>query len=151
MSLSPHIENKVKDILILVKDPTQELGEHSLSAEKMYLISFTKVNTKFCLSLHYNRANSYLFVNGPEIHKFTGKDSEIVPNNLCFGNVLKDFSASNLKKTGFNGHIYDLSLDYTSLRLKRSKVFQLICVLFGVLNPKITSAFFGQVKILRYD
>ena len=71
----------------------------------MYSISFTKVDTKFCLSLHCNGANSYLFVNGKQIHKFTGKDSEIVPNNLCLGNVSKYFSVSNMKKTGFNGHM----------------------------------------------
>ena len=81
----------------------------------MYSINFTKVNTKFCLSLHYNGANSYLFVNGTEIHKFLAKDSMIVPNNLCLGNVSKDFSASNMKKIGFNGYIYDFSVDYDSI------------------------------------
>ena len=81
----------------------------------MYSIIFTKVNTKFCLSLYYNGANSYLFVNGKEIHKFRAKDFEIVPNNLCLGNVSKDFSASNMKKTGFNGYIYDFSVDYDSI------------------------------------
>ena len=55
-----------------------------------------KVNKKFCLSLHYNGANSSLFVNGTEIHKFLVKDSIIVPNSLCLGNVSKDFSASNM-------------------------------------------------------
>ena len=95
-SLASKIDNKKKDILILGKGPTQGLSEHSLSAEKMYLINFTKVNKKFCLSLHYNGANSYLF--GTEIHKFTANDPEIVPNNLCLGNVSKDFSASNMKK-----------------------------------------------------
>ena len=64
----------------------------------MYSINFTKDNTKFCLSLHYNGANSYLFLNGTEIHKFKAKDSMIAPNNLCLGNVSKDFSASNMKK-----------------------------------------------------
>ena len=83
----------------------------------MYSINFTKVNTKFYLSLHYNGANSYLFVNGTEIHKFTAKDSEIVPNNLCLGNVSKDFSASNMKKTGFNGQIYDCSIDYDAIEV----------------------------------
>ena len=42
----------------------------------MYSIDFTKVNRKFCLSLHYNGANSYLFANGTEIHKFTANDPE---------------------------------------------------------------------------
>ena len=62
MSSFPHIDNKKKDILIPGKGPTQEL-EHTLTAEKLYSIRFTKENTKFCLSLHYNGANSYLFVN----------------------------------------------------------------------------------------
>ena len=65
-----------KDILILGKGPTQGL-EHTLAAEKLYSINFTKENTKFCLSLHYNGANSYLFVNGTEIIKFKAKYSEI--------------------------------------------------------------------------
>ena len=81
----------------------------------MYSINFTKVNTKFSLSLHYNGANSYLFVNGTKIHKFKAKDSTIVPNNLCLGNVSKDFSASNIKKTGFNDYIYDFIVDYNSI------------------------------------
>ena len=62
MDSSTNLDNKGKDILILGKGPTQGLGEHSLSAEKMYSINFTKVNTKFCLSLHYNGHDSYLFV-----------------------------------------------------------------------------------------
>ena len=50
MNSCPHIDNKLKDILILGKGPTQGLGEHSLTAEKLYSINFTKGNTKFCLS-----------------------------------------------------------------------------------------------------
>ena len=64
MSSSPHIDNKGKDILIFGKDPTQGLSEHSLTAEKMYSINFTVTKKKFCLSLHYNGAKSYLFVKG---------------------------------------------------------------------------------------
>ena len=40
----------------------------------MYSINFTEHNKKFCLSLHYNGANSYLFVNGAEIHKLKKLD-----------------------------------------------------------------------------
>ena len=74
-------------MLILGKGLTEGLGEHSLSAEKTYSINFTKVNAKFCLSIHYNGANSYLFVNATEINKFLAKDSMIVPNRKyrkCF-------------------------------------------------------------------
>ena len=69
----------------------------------------------FVLSLHYNGANNYLSVNDTEIHKFRAKDSMIVPNNLCLGNVLKDLLASKMKKIGFNGYIYDFSVDYDSI------------------------------------
>ena len=92
--------------------------------KKMYSINLTKINTKFCLSLHYNRANSYLFVNGTEIHKFTAKDSEIVPNNLCLRNISKDFSASNMKKTGFSGYIYDFSVNYDLIDFEDIKDIQ---------------------------
>ena len=63
MSSSLHIDNEKKYILILDKGPTQRL-EQTLTAEELYSINFTKDNTKVCLSLHYNRANSYLFVHG---------------------------------------------------------------------------------------
>ena len=81
MSSSIHIENKKKDILVLGRGPTQGL-ESTLTAEKMYSITFTVTKKKFCLSFHYNGANSYLFVNGTEIMKFKAKDSEIVASPL---------------------------------------------------------------------
>ena len=71
--------------------------------------------------MHCNGVNSYLFVNGTEIHTFTAKDSVVVPNNLCLGIVSKDFSASNMKKTGFNGWIYDFSVDYNSIDVEDIK------------------------------
>ena len=77
MSSSAHIDNKKKYIILLGIGPTQGL-EHALTAEKMYSIKFTLAQKKFCLSLHYNGANSYLLVNGTEIFKFKAKDSEIV-------------------------------------------------------------------------
>ena len=89
MSSSPHIDNKKKDILIIAKGPTQGL-EHTLTAEKLYSINFTTENTKFCLRLHYNGANSYLFVDGTEIIKFKAKDSEIIAYPLCLENISKD-------------------------------------------------------------
>ena len=78
----------------------------------MYSINFTVTEKKFCLSLHYNGVNSYLFVNGTEIYKLKAKDSEIVASILCLGNISKDWSADNMKKAGFNGYVYDFSVDY---------------------------------------
>ena len=62
--------------------------------------------------MHYNGATSYLFVNGTEIYKFKLKDSEIVANPLCLGNISKDWSVDNMKKIGFKGYVYDFSVDY---------------------------------------
>ena len=55
----------------------------------MYSINFTLTKNKFCLSLHYNGTNSYLFVNGTKIYKFKAKDSDIVASPLCLGNISK--------------------------------------------------------------
>ena len=91
MSSSTKVDNRKKDILILGEGLTQEL-EHTLSAQIMYSINFTEHYKKFCLSLHYNGANSYFFVNGKEIHKFQAKDSQIVAIPLCLRNISKDWS-----------------------------------------------------------
>ena len=101
MSFSAHIDNKKKDILVLGLGPTQGL-EHTLTAEKMHSINFTEKNKKFCLSLHFNEANSYLFVNGIEIYKFKAKDFEIVATQLCLGNISEDWLIDNMKTTGLN-------------------------------------------------
>ena len=55
--------------------------------------------------MHYNGANSYLFVNGIEIIKFKSKNSEIVVTPLCLGNISKDWVVGNMKKV----HLMDLS------------------------------------------
>ena len=53
-----------------------------------------------------------MFVNGTEIYKFKVKDSEIVASQLCLGNISKDWSTDNIKKTGFSGYVYDFSVHY---------------------------------------
>ena len=76
---------------------------------------FTVTGKKFCLSLHYNGVNSYLFVNSTEIIKFKAKDSEIIATPLCLGNISNNCSVDNMKKTGLNGFIYDFSVDYDAI------------------------------------
>ena len=78
----------------------------------MHSINFTVTKKKFCLNLHYNGANSYLFVNDAKIYKFKAKSSEIVVGPICLGNISKDWSVDNMKKAGFTGYIYDFSVDY---------------------------------------
>ena len=111
MSFTTHVDNKKRNISIRSTSNTRI--RTYLSAEKMYSINFTVTKKNFCLRLHYNGANSYLFVNGTEIYEFKAKDSEIVASPLCLGNISKDWSTDNMKKkTGFNGYVYDFSVDY---------------------------------------
>ena len=69
----------------------------------MYSINFTVTGKKFCLSLHYNGANSYFFVNGTEIITFKAKDSEIVATPLFLGNISKDWSVDKMVKNKIKG------------------------------------------------
>ena len=81
----------------------------------MHSINVTVTKKIFCFSLHYNGANNYLFVNGTEIIKFKAKDSEIVASPICLGNISKDWSTDNMKKTGLTGYVYDFSADYNAI------------------------------------
>ena len=42
-------------------------------------------------------------VNAAKIYQFKAKDTEIKPYMLCLGNILKDFTNNNMKKTGLKG------------------------------------------------
>ena len=65
--------------------------------------------------MHYNVANGYLLVNDTEIYKFKANDSEIVASLLCLGNISKDWSVDNVKRTGFTDFVYDFSADYNAI------------------------------------
>ena len=81
----------------------------------MNSINFTVTNKKFCSSLHYNGANSYLFVNVIEMYKFKAKDSEMLVGPIFLWNISKDWSVDNVKKTGFTGYVYDFRVDYEAI------------------------------------
>ena len=116
MSSSVHVDHKKKYILILGEGRIKGVDGTILTAQKAYSINFTRNNKKFCLSLHYNGSNGYLFVNGTEIHKFKAKASEIVGTSICLGNISKDFSVDNMKKkTELNEYVYSFSVDYDAI------------------------------------
>ena len=82
-----HATNKTQNILILGHGLTQKVNNTTIYAEKMYSPNFSAENKTFCLSLHYNGDESYLFVNGKEVIKFKAKDSEIKANQLTLGSI----------------------------------------------------------------
>ena len=71
-SSSSHTDNQKNNFLVLGEGPTQGINDSTGAAEKKS-INFSKANTKFCLSLHYNGDESYLYVNRTEIYKFKAK------------------------------------------------------------------------------
>ena len=66
----------------------------TLVLEKKFNINFTKASTKFCLSLHYNADDSYLFANGKEIVKFKADNKNVnFLTQFCLGSISTRFSA----------------------------------------------------------
>ena len=62
-----------------------------------------------------------MFVNGTEIPKFKAKDSEIAASPLCPGNISKDWSVDNMKKTGFTVYVNDFSVGYDDIKVDNIK------------------------------
>ena len=62
-----------------------------------------------------------MFVNGTEIIKFKAKDSEIVASPLCLGNISKDWSTDNMRKSSFTGYVYDFSVGYDAITVDNIK------------------------------
>ena len=77
------------------------------SAEKKFSINFSKANTKFCLSLHYNPDNSYLFVNGKEIVKIKANNKNV--------NFLAQFCLGNISNGSLKVNVYGFSADCNSI------------------------------------
>ena len=80
----------------------------------MYSPNFTVHNKIFCLSLHYNNDNSYLFVNGKEVTKFKAKNSELIKYLMCYRGPSKDYNKNSRKDTGLHGNVYDFSISYSA-------------------------------------
>ena len=92
---SVHAINRANNELILGKGIVQKINNITLYAEQISKTNCTVTNKTFELSLHYNRDNSYFFVNGVQQVKFKSADSEINPYNSCLVNISKVFSSVN--------------------------------------------------------
>ena len=99
MSSSVHVDNKVKDILILGEGPTLGLDGTKFTAEAKFPFNFTQSGNIFVIE-EYNRSNSFLFVNTTKVYQFKAKESEIKDYPLRLGNLSKDFAINDMKKQG---------------------------------------------------
>ena len=87
----------------------------------MYSPNFSTENKIFCLGLHYNGDNSYLFVYGKEVTKFKAKKPEIKPNQLTLGSISTsaNLSSSDIEDSKLYGKIYDFSVDYSAILIEK--------------------------------
>ena len=106
-----------QSVLVLGHGLIQEINDTTIYVEKMYSPNFTVYNKMFCLSLHYNGDNSYLFVNGKEVTKFKTENSELIKYPMCLGDISKDYNTNvhHKKTTGLCGNVYDFSVDYSAI------------------------------------
>ena len=122
MSSSAHIDNKKKKHISSWKRTNTRVITY-INCRKNVSINFTVTNKKICLSLHYNGANSYFFVNGTEIYKFMAKDSEIFVGPICLRNISEDWLVDNMKKAGFTGYVMILVLIMILVQSTILKIF----------------------------
>ena len=79
-----------------------------LVQQKKISIDFSKANTKFCLSLHYNGDKT-------EIFKFKAKDN-ISWYNFCVRRVSQDFAKDEQSEISLNGTVHDFSVEHSSIK-----------------------------------
>ena len=72
---SSHTDNQKNKFLVIGGGTTKSLDYSISTVEKEISINFSKSNTKFCLSLHQNSDESYLYVNEKEVSKFKTNDN----------------------------------------------------------------------------
>ena len=110
-----HANNKANNIYVMGDLFVQGINDTTLYAEKIYSQNFTRPSKKFVLSLHYNRSDSYLLVNGKQEFKFKAKKDILLRKKLCIGNLSDEWTTSESEKTGLYGNIYDFIADYKKI------------------------------------
>ena len=115
-SLSSHTDNLMNRFLILGEDPTSGINKSFDSPQKKFSINFSKARTKFCLTLHYNVDNGYLFVNGKEIYKFKADNKNAnFPNRFCLRSISDGFHDTESREVSLGGNVYNFSVDYNAI------------------------------------
>ena len=85
--------------------------------------------------------NSFLFANA-----IKAKDSEIKPYPLCLGNISKDFTINNLKKTGLKGYVHFFSVGYNII--DTNDIFDIHKYLMKETSYKIMPGFFRKQRLI---
>ena len=115
-SSSSHADPCQNNFLMLGKRDTFDINGKFGGQWRKFTINFSKAKTKFCLSLHYNGDNSYLFVNGKEPLKFKAHNGNInFPTWFCLGSISNEFGANESREVSSGGYLYNFSVDYNAI------------------------------------
>ena len=115
LSNSRHATNKTQSALILGHGLTQKINDTTIM-QRRFIHLILLLITKFCLSLHYNGGNSYLFVNGKQFINFKAKNPEPIKYPMFLGSLSKDYDKNSPKDTELYGDVYDFSVDYSAIK-----------------------------------
>ena len=111
-----HTDNCQSNFLVLSEGWTSSINGSFDSLGKKFSINFSKANSKFCLSLHYNGDNNYMLVNGKEIFKLKADNRNInFPAQFCLGSISNGFGATESREVCLIGDVYDFSVDYNAI------------------------------------
>ena len=90
--------------------------EDLATQKKKFSINFSKAKTRFCLRLHCNSDNSYLFVNGKEICRFKANNDGVnFQPQFWLGRISNKFSYTEAEEVSLKGNVFAFSIDYGSI------------------------------------
>ena len=121
-SWSSHIDYPKNNFLVLGEWPTEGINGSVGTPEKKVGINFSKAITKFCLSLHCNGDESYLYANKTKIYEFKARYN-VIWYNFWLRSVSKDFTTDLKSKIFLNNTVYDFSVNYNSIKKKIFLIF----------------------------
>ena len=84
------------------------------SREKRFSINFSEARIKFCLSLHYNDDNSYLFVKGKVIFKVKIDNVNFL-TQFCLGSISNGLGTIDSREVSLKENVYDFSVNYSAI------------------------------------
>ena len=105
------VDSQENNNVLAIGKGSVKINSKTVGVKASYKNNISATASKIILNLHY-KENSYIFSNGHKITDFKAKDSEINDDPICLGNISKEFSKSDTKKTGLHGVVYYFSVDH---------------------------------------
>ena len=108
--------NSKNSFSVLGEGLNDGISDSTGAAEKD--INFRKAKTKFCLKLHCNADENYLYVNKTDIKKIKANDNTSY-YNFCLGSVLKHFTRDEMSKNFVKDTLFDFWVDHRWIKIRR--------------------------------